>query len=569
MVHSEIQPDQVIAVPFRLRNIGTVAALLALWALGAVIFFAEVIGSNFDLVMGDRGDARLLAFILEHWFNILAHGGDWRSPPMFYPQAATLGYSDALFGFVPLYAMPRLLGADPLLALQLVLIQSTLIGFAGFVWFARRLLLVPLHIAAPVGLIFAFANGLHISANHGQLFAVHFLPLLLIAAGHALILARTRLGVAAVWAAAFGAGVAGVFFTSYYVGWFFALGCLVLMLTAAFICPARLRQHCRGYHRAFAVVFASAGLGFALAIIPFLQIYLPLALDGAGRDYLSIVRRLGVVSDLWNVGRHNLFWGWILDAMPPHVTPYAGRDGHQLLITPLFALTTLFGIIAAWRAARAGSRNFDATLAALLVMLATFIILLFGSMRIGNWSPWWLVHGLVPGASAISAVFRLQLVSALIAAIGLALLLKRVDRGLRARAGAAVAICATSTLTLLLAAEQINLGRNAAISRSHQAAGLAAVPPPPSQCESFFVSTDTDLHWSYAEYHTEAMALAVRFGLPTLNGYSGWGPPAWRLDEPFRIGYRSAVAQWLALHNITTPVCDLRLDGRSWHQFRP
>ena len=568
MVHFEIQPDPVTAVPFHLRTIATAAALLALWALGAAIFFADIVGSNFDLVMGDRGDTRLLAFILEHWLNVVAQGGDWRSPPMFYPQPATLGYSDALFGFVPLYAVPRLFGADPLLAVQLVLVQSTLIGFAGFVWFAHRLVAVPLYAAAPVGLIFAFANGLHVSANHGQLFAVHFLPWLLIAAGYALIHAPTRRIVAVAWAAAFGAGVAGVFFTAYYVGWFFTLGCLVLMLAALFMYPARLRHHVRGHGRAFALVLAAAVLSFALAILPFLQLYLPLALDGAGRDYLSIVRKLGVVSDLWNVGHHNLFWGWILNTLPDHVTPYASRDGHQLIITPLFALTTLFGIVAAWRTARAAGREPDATVAVLLVMLATFLVLLFGSMRIGNWSPWWLVHALVPGASAISAVFRLQLVSALIAAVALAVLLKLFDRAVRARAGAAVAICATTALAMLLAAEQINLAANATISRSRQAADLAAVPPPPAECKSFFVGTQSDLHWSYAEFHTEAMVLAVHFGLPTLNGYSGWWPPNWRLDEPFDTAYRDAVAQWIARHHITAPVCELRLDGLSWHQFR-
>ena len=44
---------------------------LALYVMGACVFFRQQIWSGFDVFFGDRGDARLILFIHEHVYRAL------------------------------------------------------------------------------------------------------------------------------------------------------------------------------------------------------------------------------------------------------------------------------------------------------------------------------------------------------------------------------------------------------------------------------------------------------------------------------------------------------------------
>src|SRR4051812_12237689 len=79
--------------------------LLGLW-----LFHLPQFATRFDKFPGDRGDARLVAYLMEHWYHVFQGLASWRSPSMFYPVEGTLGYADLLLGYGIIHSVFRSLG---------------------------------------------------------------------------------------------------------------------------------------------------------------------------------------------------------------------------------------------------------------------------------------------------------------------------------------------------------------------------------------------------------------------------------------------------------------------------
>jgi hypothetical protein len=77
-------------------------------ALGIGLVYHVQFSSGFDLFPGPRGDTRLAAYLLEHWYQVLSGRGELLSPGMFYPVKGTLAFSDIYLIYVPVYALFRL-----------------------------------------------------------------------------------------------------------------------------------------------------------------------------------------------------------------------------------------------------------------------------------------------------------------------------------------------------------------------------------------------------------------------------------------------------------------------------
>ena len=63
--------------------------------------------------------------------------------------------------------------------------------------------------------------------------------------------------------------------------------------------------------------------------------------------------------------------------------------------------------------------------------------------------------------------------------------------------------------------------------------------------------------------------MALRFGIPTLNGYSGAVPPRWAMLQPDSPGYASAAADWVSEHNVQMGLCTFDAAINSWRLVRP
>lgn len=110
--------------------------------------------------------------------------------------------------------------------------------------------------------------------------------------------------------------------------------------------------------------------------------------------------------------------------------------------------------------------------------------------------------------------------------------------------------------------EQLNLYRGG-FDRAAELARLAAVPAPPTACQIVLT-----VNAGQRPLEIEAIWNALRVGLPTLNGYSGWSPPGWRLGDA-SLDYFAAAREWIARSAITKTVCLYDQATRSWSPFWP
>src|SRR4051812_19314882 len=93
-----------------MRTAGILFLYAAALAFGTYQAFGPVFDSGFARTQTERGDGMLNHYILEHSWQVLAnpaYRGTLFSPPTFYPERATLWYSEHLLGVAPLYWVLR------------------------------------------------------------------------------------------------------------------------------------------------------------------------------------------------------------------------------------------------------------------------------------------------------------------------------------------------------------------------------------------------------------------------------------------------------------------------------
>ena len=66
----------------------------------------------------------------------------------------------------------------------------------------------------------------------------------------------------------------------------------------------------------------------------------------------------------------------------------------------------------------------------------------------------------------------------------------------------------------------------------------------------------------WTTFHMDAMWVALRYSIPTLNGYSAWTPPGYAIGFPHEPGYDKAVADWIDLHKLRG-VCAFDVEART------
>jgi hypothetical protein len=92
---------------------------------------------------------------------------------------------------------------------------------------------------------------------------------------------------------------------------------------------------------------------------------------------------------------------------------------------------------------------------------------------------------------------------------------------------------------------------------------------PASYCASFYVlgfiprSEQPSLIEFFYGPQVDAMLLAYRFRIPTLNGNSTVYPPGWKITSPIDPKYMETVNDWIARNHLTK-VCRLDLSTAEW-----
>lgn len=274
------------------------------------MFFRWQILSTFDLISGSD-ETLLVAFIHEHVYRSLLIYSGLLSPPFFFNQPNTLGYSDVFLLNEVVYAPLRLLGAEPLLALSLTAVGLSAVAYFFLYLFLRRFG-VSVLIASLAAFIFTFANNLYLSSYHFQHFAVYYIPIIGYCAQTAASEVHRR-PIRAYLVGALAAGLYGLLFsTGYYMAWFFSLALLIFTpITIAIAWPQVLIWWRKRPSRVF-VLGLVVSVTFLGALSIFLIIYVPVLATGAGRTFGEYLSYAPSPIDIINVGTKNFIWSGVI-----------------------------------------------------------------------------------------------------------------------------------------------------------------------------------------------------------------------------------------------------------------
>lgn len=556
------------------------SAYVAFGLAGLAVFARFSVASGFDAIPGNIGDARFVLYICEHWHQVFAGRAPWLSPPILYPTQGVLGYSEAMFALGAAYSGLRHLGLDPFAAYQAVVLALPFVGYLGAVWLLRSGFGIGPLPAVVAGLLFAFSSPMATSMVHAQLEAVAFVPFIAMLLLRYLAKLDARERGATAWGAAFSALLALLAYTSFYVAWFLALfTCLALLLVVGGLLARRRAAVLVGWSRrardgwkslaVTAVVLAVCNVPFALTYAPVLRLF-------SRRPWVQeVLPGLPSPIDLVNVGWENALWGSMLRKIGPglQLRPGFWELDKGIPLVTLAAFLAVAAYVFSGRG-RATSAALDpsavpaARMPAVVMLCAATIGLAWLLMlKVGDRSLWWLVYRGFPGGGAVRSAYRFNIVLMLplvvVVAFGLDLAVRRL-RASRIGVGAPVA---AGLLAALMVAEQMNDHRDV-LGKREERELLARVPPPPPDCRSMVVTADRDLHdgwWAPLQLH--AMLLSQRFGIPTVNGYSGWTPEDWHLHLPTTPGYRDRVKAWATAHGVLDGLCEYHADSRTWRPF--
>ena len=178
------------------------------------------------------------------------------------------------------------------------------------------------------------------------------------------------------------------------------------------------------------------------------------------------------------------------------------------------------------------------------VLISFFIILKLSSNGV---SLWMFIYKFVPGAGAIRAVSRYLFfltfpMSMIIAVIGHKVSLESTARSLH--------LCVILGAALFVS-NIYGDGINAHWNIAEEEKFLDSVSQPPSDCDVFYIKdTSGNEELAYA-YQLDALEIAARFGIKTINGYSDINLEHWDgIREVCADGYESSVGHWIEYNGL-------------------
>ena len=547
-----------------------------LWALSIGIlglwrFHIPQFASGFDKFPGDRGDARLVAFLMEHWHHVFQGTAHWRSPGMFYPVQGTLGYADLLLGYGIGHSLFRTLGFGIFEAAEATIILFNFLAYVACFVLLNKVLRFNLAASIAGAVFFAYNNPKLVQLGHTQLQPILFLPLAIIPIV-IFVQKREKLSQSKAFALLALAALSLVLqlLTGFYAGWFF------FFWSALFLLVALVFGETRKVIVTQVLKFWPAMLGgamvFLIGLIPFFKAYLPVLQSTGGRDYEQVQRLIPVPFSFLVTSTRNYVWGSfstaILDRRPEISLEL--HIGIGLVATVAWIALALFAVWLVVRYLRAKpllpvdhqtNLLFLATL-----IIATSLVYLLGIRYWSGFSPWQFVFAWVPGGSVIRGVSRHVLVMALPIAIAFAWLIDRLSQAIRRQVR-------STRRSLLLASmyavigfglvEQFAHGRGFdGFSIKNENAYLNRVSHDlPNNCSSFYAAIKPTALHNIFEYQVDAALVSAIKRVPTLNGYSGQLPPKWDLWDMMGEGYENNVKRWIAERQLQGNVCRLFLRG--------
>jgi hypothetical protein len=551
--------------------------MLVVLILGVIlesIFFRQLVWSNFDQMIGDAGDARFNGVILEHWWQVFQGYSKWLSPNFYYPAEGVLGYSDADFLFALPYSGLRYFGLDIFTSLQIVLLTTVFLGWTGAYIFFRYCLRLNIFPSIIGTTLFSFPNSMAISVGRPQLLAVYFLPYLAIAIF--LLIKNFRKKnlqglIAGIFVALF---VPCFFYTSFYMAWFTMF--FILLLFFVFIVWLLLQKK---ELKTWSIIFLNKQpwkkllpyiILSTICFIPFFITYIPAQRVLATRPYEEILTMLPTFIDYINVGQSNWMWGDYFNSEELYNRPmwFELDKGLSIILFSTFVIISVLFVskirnyiphVTHERDFKIISKKDSDSIVhwqTILVMGLSLAILLAWVLllKIENYSLWWVITKITPGAGAIRIVCRLQqflvFPVSIVLAVGLNRALNRIPH-IKETALQFIILMSVAVISLFIIVEQFNTAPTSDYSKQQQLEMLASIHAPPPDAAVFTVLPDSSLHRNPFEIHIDAMIIAQKYKLSTINGYSGSAPPYWNTTHDINDPYYSIfLNRWINYYQL-------------------
>jgi hypothetical protein len=536
--------------------------------------------------LGDWIDPYFINALLEHWCYALRTLADPSSPPFFFPARHTLGYSHGLVLFA-LFYVPLRVFLHPFQAAAAMLFLVLETGIVCLYFTLRRFRLSFVEAFVLTAFFATSANVMNGStAVWMQRASVFLIPSIVL------------LGMSARTPTLF--ALSGLLASLMYVQDFYSAHLTVLLATAlgmatVFVeCSATIRRLAAAFWDRQPplqrVVLITTMVAVAAACTIFLTggvegRALGIRLAARGWQRPALLAMSGVLLILWtDRGLRDALRVWLAR---PSVRAFAGGAAVGAAIflwiyLPAFQEHPAFPRDEVWkglvdRDPYPSWRPFglSAALAVLsripvlavdrkaklyaLWLAAVSAIVLLMPLRFGEFSLWTSVFGRLPGFQVIRDPKRIIYVYELGVAIAGALLLAR-SRSVTYRSAAVAVMVMVSVATWNR--ERFDYERPNAPFDRWVVAPVAIEP----QCRSFFVKPASAEYSSRSSntsalYGTDAVFVAMRHSIPTLNGFSAWVPPGWELGYPQEETYPGRLRQWIADRRLSG-VCEFDIDRR-------
>ena len=511
----------------------------------------------------DAVDGRMMQACWEHIYLCLQGEASFLSPPWFSPAKHTLGYTDTFFLNGLLYSVFRYFDVVPLQAMVATVGCYAFSGFWGFYGVLRKLKL-PWGLAAAGAFLFVVGAPIQqaMSNAHLQLLTIWLLPWCALAVWAAFEAYEQKayrksfsyyaLGLALYCLTAI---------STFYTAWF-ALFVGAVVGCIAFLMHSRVRLWVLFSLIPMVWKHKWAGVVVGLGLSVFLYIYLPVRAEMGGRSFGGVFPTLPDLAFFGYNSQDSIFWkDWV------GVEPLQAEDKylHELAFSfPWFFLICWVGAaVLSWRSRFHSVPLYVGTVASFGVLAVWSLM-----VSVGSFSLWWIVLNIFPGADAIRAVFRINMLLYPLALLSMLLFAKE---RLMLKIWGRLAI---SLLFVLFVIEGLIHPKRELLSLEDELVfdqKLDLMRQEVEGLDGFLVVRDLfdgepadRLRLRLLGTHSLAMRLSQELGIPTMNGYSGQFPGGWHLEESNMVGhFREPLDAWLLLNE-----SDARVGVFAWDQER-
>jgi hypothetical protein len=503
------------------------AALIRLPVL-AIGFFAVGFGATIipsvtgGHIPGDIRDGRFNLYLLEHFFRSLC--GDeasFISAPFYFPFPATIGFSDSHWGTAPVYAFFRFLGIAPMDAFCCWYSVGVLLTFACAYVVLKRLDLGSLG-SGMGAFLFTFCLPASMQCMHAQLTYRYAVPLALYCL-HRYLETRAQL-----WGSLAVLFLALQTLATFYIGIF--LGYLMVAWVIAWIVLKTSRE---------GMPLGSVSQG----LLPLLAGSKHARLKASGLLLIALALiALALLPNLTAARLYHFVRGWgEIESMLPRPASYFLTDVSRIWksSSPVFASIPMrweqnmfLGVVALLSVIFAFAGGASPRQAPLLFLARTSaLLLLVMTLCVFGRSAYCLV-ACIPGFNAVRAVSRIILVMAFPVAIMTGLFIERMYQRpalfWRLTAVFLAGFCVFETVAIKPYRDTKGNWQKRVDELESQVVASLGRPVVQNEVIVCLQPAKEPIDCPDWVRELDAMMLAQKLGLRTLNGYSGNEPPGWR-----------------------------------------